>query len=42
MAVRVLVVQNDWDKPLGRIAAALLAEGLLAEISAPEVASTRG
>jgi len=28
MAFRVLVVQNDWDKPLGRIAAALLAEGL--------------
>ena len=28
MALRVLVVQNDWDKSLGRIAAALLAEGL--------------
>jgi GMP synthase (glutamine-hydrolysing) len=28
MACRVLVVQNDWDKPLGRIAAALLAVGL--------------
>jgi GMP synthase (glutamine-hydrolysing) len=28
MALRVLVVQNDWDKSLGRIAAPLLAEGL--------------
>jgi GMP synthase (glutamine-hydrolysing) len=28
MALRLLVVQNDWDKPLGRIAEALVAEGV--------------
>jgi hypothetical protein len=28
MALRVLVVQNDWDKTLGRIAVALVADGV--------------
>ncbi|MDX6540359.1 MAG: hypothetical protein QOI71_1969, partial [Gaiellales bacterium] len=28
MVPRLLVVQNDWDKPLGRIADALLAEDI--------------